>query len=92
MFFSASLALSAPLRFDLIVQSCQPAAAEGGAHVPKVKIDASLFDRLKKVAEIAGYSSTEEFIVHIIEKELAKVEAENDEEVADRLKGLGYLE
>ncbi len=60
--------------------------------MPKVKIDASLFDRLKKVAEIAGYSSTEEFIVHIIEKELAKVEAENDEEVVDRLKGLGYLE
>jgi len=59
----------------------------------KIKLDAPLYDRVKKVSEIAGYSSPDEFIVHIIEKELAILEsAENDQEVTERLRGLGYLE
>ena len=59
----------------------------------KIKIDSNLFARVKKAAEVAGYSSTEEFIPHIIEKELAKHEAdETDEKVADQLRGLGYIE
>jgi metal-responsive CopG/Arc/MetJ family transcriptional regulator len=61
--------------------------------VAKIKIDDSLFDRVKKVAEVAGYSSPEEFIVHMIEKELGKIETSDDDQaVIDRLKGLGYLE
>ncbi len=61
--------------------------------MPKIKLDTHLFDRAGKVAEIAGYSSTEEFIVHIIEKELANFEsAETDEKVEERLRGLGYIE
>jgi hypothetical protein len=61
--------------------------------VPKIKIDSSLYDRVKKVAELAGYSSSEEFIVHVIEKELSVLEsAGSDEEVTERLRGLGYLE
>jgi len=59
----------------------------------KIKIDSSLFDRMKKAAEVAGYSSTEEFVTHIIEKELAKYETnETDEKVAEQLRGLGYIE
>ncbi len=59
----------------------------------KIKIDDGLYDRVKKVAQTAGYSSPEEFVVHIIEKELGKVEAADDEKtVIERLKGLGYLE
>ena len=59
----------------------------------KIKIDSGLFDRAKKAAETAGYSSTEEFITHIIETEVAKHEtAETDEKVADQLRGLGYIE
>jgi hypothetical protein len=59
----------------------------------KIKIDSSLYDRIKKVAEVAGYPSPEDFIIHVIEKELAQIEtADNDEEVVERLKGLGYLE
>ena len=59
----------------------------------KIKIDSNLFARVKKAAEVAEYSSTEEFITHIIEKELAKHEAdETDEKVADQLRGLGYIE
>jgi len=59
----------------------------------RIKIDSGLFDRVKKVAEAAGYASPEEFVVHVIEKELSKLEsAESDSDVTDRLKGLGYLE
>ena len=61
--------------------------------MPKIKIDVSLYDRVKKVAELAGYSSPEEFVVHVIEKELSVLEsAGSDEEVTERLRGLGYLE
>jgi len=59
----------------------------------KIKIDSNLFERVKKVAELAGYSSPQEFIVHVIEKELAKLEsADSDADVTERLQGLGYLE
>lgn len=58
----------------------------------KVKIDGKLFERVKDAAESAGYSSAEEFITHIIEKELAKYETtDTDEKVADKLRGLGYI-
>jgi len=59
----------------------------------RIKIESSLFARVKKAVEAGGYSSVEEFITHIIEKELAKYEAaEGDEKVAERLRGLGYIE
>jgi len=59
----------------------------------KIKLDSHLYDRVKKIAEIAGYSSTEEFIIHVIEKELARLgSAETDEKIAERLRGLGYIE
>ena len=59
----------------------------------KVKIDGKLFERVKVAAEAAGYSSVEEFITHIIEKELAKNESKDaDEKVADKLRGLGYIQ
>lgn len=61
----------------------------------KIKLDSHLYDRTKKVAEIAGYSSVDEFVVHVIEKELSQLEAsegEADEKVQERLRGLGYIE
>ena len=33
-----------------------------GGNTVKVKIDRDLFDRLRKVADVAGYATTEEFI------------------------------
>ena len=62
---------------------------------PKVKLGKDLFERCKKHAEEAGYSSLEEFIDYTLEKELRKVESatgEGEEEVIKRLKGLGYIE
>ncbi len=59
----------------------------------KISIDDGLLARLKKVAQVAGYASVEEFLEHMIEKELRQVEAAGDEQqVIERLKGLGYLE
>jgi hypothetical protein len=58
----------------------------------KVKLEKSIVDRIRKYAEIAGYSSPEEFITHALEKELAQLEdAESEEEIKKRLQGLGYM-
>jgi len=58
----------------------------------KIKLDKDLLDRVKHVAEIAGYASHEEFIVHIIEKELSNFEdGSSDEEITEKLRGLGYI-
>ncbi len=60
----------------------------------KIKIDGHLYDRLKKVSDIAGYTSVDEFVQHLIEKELAAIEAGggSDADVEERLRGLGYIE
>ena len=60
-----------------------------------VKIDADLLKRCKQHAQDAGYSSVEEFVAHVLERELKskQVESEKDqEEIARRLQGLGYIE
>lgn len=58
----------------------------------KIKLDKDLLDRIKKVAEVAGYASHEEFIVHVLEKELAQFEgADSDEAITEKLRGLGYI-
>ncbi len=58
----------------------------------KIKIEAELYDRLKDCSVIVGYSSVEEFIIHVLEKEVALIEeAEDDPDVKERLKGLGYI-
>ena len=58
----------------------------------KVKLEKSMVDKIKRYAEIAGYSSAEEFITHALEKELALLEdADSEEEIKKRLQGLGYM-
>jgi len=58
----------------------------------KVKIDKNLLGKVRKYAELSGYSSVEEFISHLLEKELAKIEeADSEEEIKKKLKGLGYI-
>jgi len=59
----------------------------------KIKIDDALLERIKKVTEKVGYSAPDEFIVHVLEKELSVLEsAESDQDVTERLRGLGYIE
>jgi metal-responsive CopG/Arc/MetJ family transcriptional regulator len=58
----------------------------------KIKLDKDLLTRVKRVSDVAGYSSPEEFITHALEKELAKLEdAGSEEELKKRLRGLGYI-
>jgi hypothetical protein len=58
----------------------------------KIKLDKDLFEKVKRYAAATGYSSTEEFIAHCLEKEIAKLEeADLPEEVEKKLKGLGYI-
>lgn len=58
----------------------------------KIKIDKELHERIEKFAKMAGYSSVDEFVVHALEKQLAQLEdAQSDEEIKEKLKGLGYL-
>ncbi|MCJ7821544.1 MAG: ribbon-helix-helix protein, CopG family [Armatimonadetes bacterium] len=60
---------------------------------PKVKLDRELYERLQRCAEAAGYSSTDEFIRHTLEKAAAVIEeADSEEEIKKRLQGLGYLD
>jgi len=58
----------------------------------KVKLDSELISRAEKFAEKAGYGDVEEFITHIIERELARgSESEDDDKLKDKLRGLGYI-
>ncbi|HXG32358.1 MAG TPA: hypothetical protein VNJ11_03255 [Bryobacteraceae bacterium] len=58
-----------------------------------VKLNKALWQRVKRCAEKEGYSSVDEFVQHVLEKETARIEeAESNEEIARKLKGLGYLE
>jgi hypothetical protein len=58
-----------------------------------IKLKKATWQRVKKCTDAAGYSSPEEFVEHVLERELAKLEdAESDAEIVKKLQGLGYLE
>ncbi len=57
-----------------------------------IKIDKDLLEKVKKYAEMAGYSSVEEFVTHALEKEISQLEeSDSEEEIKEKLKGLGYI-
>jgi hypothetical protein len=59
----------------------------------KIKVESGLLERAKRAAAAAGYSGVEEFVAHCIENELKKHKADEVEtQVADQLRGLGYIE
>lgn len=58
----------------------------------KVGIDRELYDKVRKIADVAGYATTEEFIEHVLEKEMLHFEDIKDEkDIREKLKGLGYI-
>jgi len=68
---------------------------------PKIRIQKALFEKLKSAAEIRGASSLEEFVERILEGEAdrilrtagkAPVTEKEVEDIANKMKGLGYLE
>jgi hypothetical protein len=59
----------------------------------KITLDKDLWERVKRFAALAGYSSPDEFVAHVLEKELAGLQAsDSDENIRKKLKGLGYIE
>jgi hypothetical protein len=58
-----------------------------------IKLKKELWAKVKKVAEAGGYSSPQEFVEHVLEREIAKLDdAQSDEEIVRKLKGLGYID
>jgi metal-responsive CopG/Arc/MetJ family transcriptional regulator len=58
-----------------------------------IKLDSDLWQRVEQHAKKAGYSSPEEFVERLLERELAKdPDDASQKEIENRLKGLGYLE
>ena len=58
----------------------------------KIKLDKDLVDKARRLAAETGYSSAEELITHLLEKEIGKTEgADSEDEIKKKLKGLGYI-
>lgn len=61
----------------------------------KINLDKELLAKAEKHAASSGYPSIQEFIVHLIEKELSSLGQENEcyvDSMKKRLQGLGYLD
>jgi len=57
-----------------------------------IKLDKALIAKLKRYADLAGYSSVEEFVTHVLEKEIAQLEeSDSEQEIKKKLRGLGYI-
>ena len=57
-----------------------------------IKIDKDLHARLTKIADVAGYATVDEFVAHVLEKELIHFEdAKSDDDIRNKLRGLGYI-
>ena len=62
---------------------------------PNIPISKELMEKLNTAAQKLGYSSGQEFAVHILERECATYDEgysdEDRQQVEDRLRGLGYM-
>jgi hypothetical protein len=60
--------------------------------MPAIKLTKELWTKVAQAARAGGYSSPEEFVEHVLEREMAKLaDDQPSEEVMRRLKGLGYI-
>ncbi|RKZ19650.1 hypothetical protein DRQ50_01645 [bacterium] len=59
----------------------------------KIKLDKALLEKVRKYAVIAGYATPEEFVQHVLEREIAKFEegGADEDEIRKRMQGLGYI-
>jgi hypothetical protein len=64
----------------------------GMGKTQSIKIDKDLHVRLTKIADVAGYATVDEFVAHVLEKEMVHFDdSKNDDEIRAKLKGLGYI-
>ncbi len=60
---------------------------------PTIKLNKDLMQRIQRCADTAGYSSAQEFVEHMLERELAKIETtDSDDDILKKLQGLGYID
>ena len=58
----------------------------------RIKLDKVLLAKVKRYADLAGYSSVDEFVTHALEKQIEQLEkAGSEEDLKKKLKGLGYI-
>jgi len=59
----------------------------------KIKVDKDLLEKIKKYSTFSGYATPEEFVQHVLEREISKFEESGDseEEIKKRMQGLGYI-
>ncbi len=61
----------------------------------KLKLDNEMAARLEKVAQAGGYTSIEEFVLHILERELEVLDpgqGDSEEDIRKKMEGLGYMD
>ena len=60
----------------------------------KIRIDKTLFGKLKELSEQQGYSTIDECAAHLLEQAISSttMTAVSDDDIKDRLRGLGYIE
>ena len=68
---------------------------------PKIKLSKVVYDKARRAAELSGCSTIEEYIEKIVERDADRVlsqsgnktvSQEEVDNIANQLKGLGYLE
>jgi hypothetical protein len=58
----------------------------------QINLDKGLLAKARRYADLAGYSSVEEFVTHALEKQIAQLEqADSEAEILKKLRGLGYI-
>lgn len=59
-----------------------------------IKLDKAIVARAREQARTRGYASVEEYLTHLVERDLTAAMASDDEKqaIVDKMKGLGYLE
>ena len=58
----------------------------------QITIDSELFRQLEACLAETGFSSVQAFVQHCVEKELKARRDAEEKALAERLRGLGYLE
>jgi len=57
-----------------------------------IQLDPALMEKVRAAAAKAGYASPDEFVAHVLERELSRTDdASNDADVKKKLEGLGYI-
>jgi hypothetical protein len=59
----------------------------------KIEIDSNLWTRVVEAAQARGFSSPQQFVTQLIERELVKEQASSsDAEITRKMEELGYLD